>query len=148
MTYEEKAIIDEYEVKAERRGVYKFLESDGSWGGKYCLVVSGSHRVSDRIISILILNEYGDGSVVGSDVVCIRIEGFGLYYVRCGLVTYCKRNRLGEMVHKMSKNSMRKINEQILIELGLKNNPRFSAVDDEPDYEKLYKDLLSSVEFK
>lgn len=142
MTEEMKREIDNYEILAERRGIYRFIENDGTYRGKLALVVSSADRASDRFVSILILKET---SSPGLDVIGVTIPGWGDYYMHCGLITYCKRTNLGKSVYKLSKESMKRINRQMKMELGLENRSRCGVMDDEVDYEKLYNDLLKTV---
>ena len=142
MTNEMREMIDNYEVSAERRGIYRFIENDGSDKGKLALVISSADRANDRLVSILILKQK---SSPGLDVIGVTIPEMGDYFMHCGLVTYCKRINLGEMVHKLSKPGMKRINRQIEMELGLSNRSRNGVMDDDVNYEKLYKDLLQTV---
>ena len=142
MTKEMKKEIDDYEVLAERRGIYRFIENDGTYKGKLALVVSNSDRAHDRFVSILILKEE---SSPGLDVIGVTIPGWGDYFMHCGLITYCKRTNLGRPVYKMSKEGMKRINRQMKMELGLENRSRCGVMDEEPDYERLYNDLLKTI---
>lgn len=142
MTDEMRKEIDEYEIKAERRGIYRFIENNGEYKGKLALVVSNADRSSDRFVSILILKEE---SSPGLDVIGVTIPDWGDYYMHCGLVTYCKRTNLGDPVYKLSKEGMKRINRQIKMELGLENRSRNGLLEDDIDYEKLYKDLIKTI---
>ena len=142
MTEEMKREIDNYEISAERRGIYRFIENDGTYKGKLALVVSSSDRANDRFVSILILKEE---SSPGLDVIGVTIPGWGDYHMHCGLITYCKRTNLGKPVYKLSKDGMKRINRQMKMELGLENRSRNGADEQEVDYEKLYNDLLKSI---
>jgi len=142
MTNEDRKHIDTYAVLAERKGVYQFLESDGSWAGKYCLVVSAGDRKKDRMVSILMLSP--DLQKFGRDCVDIPVSTTDTLVARCGLVTYCRRDRLGEKVYTLSKHTMSRINRAIQIELGLANRSD-EIPTNEPDYKEMYNGLLNWI---
>lgn len=142
MTQQDKKNIDKYATLAERKGIYKFIESDGNWGGKYCLVVSAGDRMKDRIISILMLSD--NLNKFGRDCVDVPISDSETMVARCGLVTYCRRDRLGEKVYTLSKHTMRRINRAIEIELGLVNRNEEIPTNG-LDYKAMYKGLLNYI---
>jgi hypothetical protein len=145
MTNELRNKIDNYEVDIQRRGVYEFIENNGRNSGKLCLVISAGDRTNDRLQSILILS---DIDRPGQDRIGVYMDEVGTYYAACGLVTYCKRTNIGRQVARLSRDSMRLINRQISMELGLEERNRCGVLENTPDYEKLYKDLLESLERK
>lgn len=139
---EQRTKYEEPTVKAERRGVYEFFENDGSYRGKLCLVISNEDRAEDNLVSILILSEKTDK--FNRDCVDVPVSPLRVLVARCGLVTYCRRSNLGCKVYEVSKHTMSRINAQIKIELGF-DNRRHGEVWSEPDYKKLYEDLLSAI---
>lgn len=142
MTKELREQIDSYNIDIQRRGVYEFIENNGTRTGKLCLIISAGDRSEDRLQSILILS---DVNKPGHDRVGIYMQNVGTYYAACGLVTYCKKTNIGKQVGKLSKDSMKRINHQIAMELGLEPRSKSMVLEDEPDYEKLYKDLLKTL---
>lgn len=146
MTLKQKQAIDNYPIIAERRGIYKFLESDGEWKGKYCLVVGANDRKRDRIISILLLSSDGVTNY-GRDCVDVPLSTHEARFVRCGMLTYCKRNMIGEKVFQISRHTMACVMQQIKIELGLVDRSHTAPeVEDEvPDYKKMYEGLLDYI---
>lgn len=132
---------------AERGGIYEFFENDGTYRGKLCLVVSNNDRRSSNIVSILILSEATEK--FNRDCVDIPVSSNKVLVARCGLVTYCRRKNLGCQLYKLSKHTMKHVDAQMKVELGVSN--RHNGEDwfeEEPDYEKLYKELVSTLKKK
>ena len=116
MTYEDKARVDE-SPEVDRMGVYRFLEKGGIWDGKYAVVVSADHRKHDRFASMVMLtdaeNEHGGGDSIG----CVL--PIGNYWCHCGMVTYIRRDRLGEKICSIGAKTRKKITRMIGIEMGV-----------------------------
>lgn len=127
----------------ERRGIYEYENASGTYNG-LCLVVAGNHRQWDKYVSGISLSPCDTDTGKHSDEIGLRLPDGREFWVHCGMVTYFRRDRLGEMVHKISKGTMGRINEKMKQELGL--SPKLEIMpDDEPDYEKLYKDLIRTI---
>ena len=141
MDYEEKAKVDK-SPEVDRMGVYRMLEKGGWWDGKYAVVVSADHRKHDRFASIIMLtsaeNENGGGDSVG----CVL--PIGNYWCHCGMVTYIRRDRLGEKVCSMGKKTRTKIARMIGIEMGAIHAERDSVW--EKSYEDTEKDWKEEAE--
>ena len=131
MTPEKRIAIDNYDVVANRGEVHKFLESDGTYKGKKCLVVSCNRRASERIVSILILSSRA--SKVNAVDVPVDDK---VMYANCGLVTYCPRTSIGELIAVAPHEVMDVIDSCIIDELGLGNST---------NYKKMYEDLIATL---
>ena len=131
----------------ERGGIYQFLEKDGSCK-KYAIVVSADYRKSDRFISIITLtNPDETKDNFRRDSIGITTP-MGDFTIHCGMVTYLRRDRLGNMVFKVGKKTRSRINTMISFELGITDRPGNYDLDidnKEPDYKLLYNQLLSKI---
>lgn len=112
--------------KIMRGDVREFIERDGTKKGKLCLILSNEDRGYDNIQSILIFSK---STRYHRDRVETTVLGEPMF-VRCGLVTYVKRDCIGDYVDTLSEADMKKVTSQILYELGI------------PDYESRYEELL------
>ncbi len=115
---------------AYRGQIYEFKESDGSFQGNYVLVVSDDSRKLDKFVSIIMLYR----KPFGTDIVEIRCRGIKMY-LRCGMVTYTCRDRLGDLIGTVSAEEMDEVNNTLCRQLGICD----------VDYKKLYEDLLQKV---
>lgn len=151
MTIETKAKIDA-SPEVDRMGVYRMLEKGGWWDGKYAVVVSADHRKHDRIASIIMLTnsqtEHGGGDSIGCKL------PIGDFWCHCGMVTYIRRDRLGEKVCSMGKKTRKKIARMIGIEMGCINDTRNSVWVDENEkdwqaeaehWQSLYNNLVGAL---
>lgn len=128
---------------AERRGIYEYTNAGGTYSG-YVLIVGGNHREYDKYVSGIMLSPCDADSGCHNDELGIRLPDGREFWVHCGMVTYFRRDRLGEQVHKVSKATMKRINEGIKMELGLSTKLEIMP-SAEPDYERLYKDLIKTI---
>jgi hypothetical protein len=128
---------------AERRGIYEYTNAGGTYSG-YVIIVGGNHREYDKYVSGISLSACEVDSGAHGDELGIRLPDGREFWVHCGMVTYFRRDRLGELVHKVSKQTMRRINEGIKMELGLSQKLEIMPSAD-PDYEKMYKDLIKTI---
>lgn len=102
------------EAPVARRGwVYEFLEKDGTHKNDV-LIVSSDGRAYDKIVSIIMIGD--DPS--GYDVVPIKYSRI-TRYVHRELVTYCRRDRLGKSICKISDKTMTDIDLGLVRGLGL-----------------------------
>lgn len=102
------------EAQVARRGhIFEFLEKDGSHKNDV-LVVSSEGRAYDKVISIIMIGD----NPSGYDVVSIKYNG-KTRYVHRELVTYCRRDRLGKCICKVSDKVMDDINLGLIRGLGL-----------------------------
>lgn len=115
MTLEEKQRIDNYPIMAHRGNIHKFIEVNGEYRNKYCLVVSSELRAEDRLVNILFLSEHRSRI---SSVAVTMPDGSELY-ANAGLVTYCPRTCLGEYMTMASVESMKKLDRKLREELGI-----------------------------
>lgn len=120
MTVEEKIIVDQCDP-VNRMGVYEFLEKDGTMKN-LCIVVGADHRKHDRFVSIVMLKDAEEQNG-HPDSVGIRLP-IGDYWVNCGMVTYCRRDRLGKKLCKVGDGTRKRISKMIGIELGVINAER------------------------
>lgn len=127
--YDKEMLSNSKEVT--RRGIYEILDKHMNRTGRYALVIIGSHRNSDNYVSIIKLNSTSMDSGNHGDEVGIQIPDGQEFWVHCGMITYISRNRLGERLHYLSKNAMRRINKGIEEELGLIN--KFGTYKDSID---------------
>lgn len=125
----------------ERKGIYEFTNNSGNYSG-LCLVVSGKHRSRDRYISIIQLKSVDEDGAFHNDELGLRLPDGREFWVHCGMITYLRRDLLGNMVHKISDQTMKRVNLGIMQELGLSKKTERIVDDGEPDYERLYKDLV------
>lgn len=140
MTLEDKARVDA-SPEVDRMGVYRFMEKGGIWDGKYVVVVSADHRKHDRFASIIMLtngNEMGGNDSVGV------VLPIGTFWAHCGMVTYARRDRLGEKVCSVGAKTRKKIARMIGIEMGAIHADRDSVWD--KDYEDTEKDWKAEAE--
>lgn len=100
-------------VPAERGYIYEFIEKDGTHKNDI-LVISSEGRKYDKIISILMLSD----NPAGYDVVSVKYNG-RKRFVHRELVTYCRRDRLGKKLCKVSDKVIREIEDGIIRGLGL-----------------------------
>lgn len=128
----------------ERKGVYEFTNNSGNYSG-LCLVVGGRHRRRDRYISIIQLKSVDVDGAFHNDEMGLRLPDGREFWVHCGMITYLRRDLLGKMVHKVSDQTMKRVNLGIMQELGLSQKTERIVCDGEPDYEKLYKDLIRTI---
>ncbi len=121
-------------TKAMKRNIYRFV--NGEDNKKMVLVVSDDFRCMDRMVNILMLGD----APVGRDVV--QIEGKNwTKYVHCEMVTYCKREQLGELIGEISEEQMEEIEEKIAVGLGI-----HKTLKAERDfYQDAYNNLLNKV---
>ena len=125
----------DYKIQvAERGGIFRFIEKDGT-EKHLVLVVSDDSRKTDKRISTIMLGSNSQGN----DVVCLEVED-KIWYVHCGMVSFSLRNRLGERVGTASDSVMEDVDTGILKAMGL-NHFR----EDYVRYEKMYNDLVSSL---
>lgn len=121
-------------IKATKKSIYRFV--NGQDTEKYILAISDDYRCMDKIISILMLGD----SPIGRDVV--QIDGnFGSKFVHCEMVTYCKRDQIGEKVGEISDELMEKIEDKIIRGLGILKTVRAEKTF----YEIAYNNLLNKV---
>ena len=118
---------------AERGYIFDFIETDGSIKNKV-LVVSDDSRKKDNIVSIIMLSS---SSKPVSDMVDITIENQG-WFIHAGLVTFCRRERLGRKYGKIKDKKMQEITELMTEQLGISRKPKI-------DYEAMYNSLLDKV---
>lgn len=118
--------------QAQNGVIYEFLEKDGATT-KYVLVVQNDKRTEDNLVSILML---GEKKGYSSDTIPVKFDGT-LYYVHCGMTTYCKRSMLGKKKASVSDETMSRIKRNIALQLGL--------LDDDNDYKAMYEQLLDKV---
>lgn len=139
MTYLEKEMIDRMDV-VDRMGVYEFLEKDGSVQ-KYCIVVGADHRKHDRFISIVMLTD-AEKERGYADAIGIPLP-IGDYWCHCGMVTYARRDRLGNKIAKVGNATRKKITKMIGIEMGVINDKRESVWMSEEESDESMKAQLS-----
>lgn len=130
-----------------RRSIYELLDKDMQPTGRYALVVIGSHRNKDNYVSIIKLTDPSIDNGNHRDEVGIRLPSGQEFWVHCGMITYIARNRLGDRLYHLSKQTMQRVNKCIQQELGLVNKPNTYGCEEpyEPDYKKLYEELLTAV---
>lgn len=121
--------------KAIRGGVYDFVNATGDYKG-ICIVVGGDHRSNDKYVSAISLSPCDADTGLHNDEMGLRLPDGREFWVHCGMITYIRRDRLGDMIYKVSDATMKRIGVGIKHELGL---------DDGMDYEKLYRDLINTI---
>ena len=126
-----------------RREIYEYTNATGTYSG-LCVIVSASHRERDKYVSAIALSPCDRDEGLHNDEVGITLPDNRRFWVHCGMVTYMRRDRLGELVHKISKQTMNRIGEGIKQELGLSSKTEIIE-SDEPDYEKMYHDLIKTI---
>lgn len=141
----QKMLVDK-SPEVERGGIYEFYEANGTTS-KIALVVGAQYRKADRFISIIMLKPIAEDTHFMRDSVGIATP-IGDYVCHCGMVTYVRRDRLGKLIHRISKKSRGLINTMISFELGIKDRPNnfdITGENTEPDYKKLYDQLCSKI---
>ena len=116
---------------AETGTIYEFFEADGTVKNMV-LVLQNEKRAEENLVSVLMLGTKKGGS----DTVPIKLPD-NTYYVHCGLITYCRRERLGEIVDYVDNALLTRIKNGVAWQLGLSAN--------NIDYKKLYEQLLEKV---
>lgn len=129
---------DVYTLFAKRGYLYLFHDRNAQWTDKYVVVVSSDNRASDKMVSIIVL---GDNRA-GVDVVPVNIPNVGTKYAHCGMITYIQRQKLTEEICELPEATMDKIDEQLLVQLGLQDKHLVAECN---FYEKAYKDLLKQM---
>lgn len=99
---------------AHRGYIYEFIEKDGSHKNDV-LVVSSEGRAYDKLISTIMVGD----NPKGKDIVPISYNG-RKRYIHSELVTFAKRERLGELVAVLPMEAMAVIDEGLAQGLGLK----------------------------
>lgn len=122
-----------------RREIYEYTNATGTYSG-LCIIVSASHRERDKYVSAIALSPCDRDEGLHNDEVGITLPDNRKFWVHCGMVTYIRRDRIGKLVHKITKQHMRRIDKNIMYELDLS-----IKADDEPDYEKMYHDLIKTI---
>jgi len=113
--------------------IYEFLEKDGTTTGKMVLVVQNDKRTEDNLVSCLML---GTKRGYSNDSIPIKFDGT-VYYVHCGMTTYCKRSMLGKKKANVADDTMSRIKKNIAVQLGI--------TDDDNDYKAMYENLLNKI---
>jgi mRNA-degrading endonuclease toxin of MazEF toxin-antitoxin module len=124
-------------VVAKRGHIYEF--DDGkSTDKRYVVIISADFRSTDKMVSTLMLGD----SHIGHDVVPIDVQSLGCTkYLHCGMVTYTKRDILGNDIGELSAEKMKEVEDRICEELDLRQDVQMTA----NFYEKAYEDLLAKV---
>ena len=116
---------------AESGMIYEFIEKDGEIKNKF-LVIQNEKRAENNLVSGMML-----GTRKGaSDTIPIKLDGT-MYYVHCGMMTYCKRKFLGKKIGNIQKETMSRIKKSVAFQLGLS--------DDDNNYKEMYEQLLNKV---
>lgn len=99
-----------------RGEVHRYSNASG-WSA-YCVVVSANHRAKDKYVSIISLTSAeGDIHFQGDEVMLSLPDGG--YWCHCGMITYMRRDRIGEFVCHASAEEMRNIDLAIMQEFGI-----------------------------
>lgn len=129
--------------EAEPRAVYRRTNSYGN--EQLLLCVSGQYRRLENFVSVIFLTDAETDTGYHGDEVGIMVEGRA-YWIHAGMVTYVRRDQMGEKVAKLSKDAMKKVHRAMKQALGMENRPRDGAHEPpEPDYKALYEGLLDAI---
>lgn len=107
-----KGIEREEKMEFKRGEIYEYELTNGQ-GTKYALVVSSDERSTDRVVSVVILNEKAYGNNAAS------VVAHSLMYADCNRVTFAVADRIGSYVRTATAEEMREIDRALINALGI-----------------------------
>ena len=107
-----KSIEREEKMAFKRGEIYEYELTNGH-GAKYALVVSSDERSTDRVVSVVILNEKAYGNNAAS------VVAHSLMYADCNRVTFAVADRIGSYVRTATVEEMKEIDQALLNALGI-----------------------------
>lgn len=128
----------EYKLEAKRGWLYLYHDDNAVYKDKYVIVVSNDNRSTDKLVSILMLQD----SSSGSDVIPVKVPNVGTMYVHTGMITYFGRHLLTKEVCQLSKKTMERIDNSLCYQYGLVTNKEILEYN---MYKNLYEDLLDRL---
>ena len=85
-----------------------------------CVIISANHRAKDKYISIISLKDVDDQKHLMGDEVALAMPDGREYFCHCGMITYMRRDRIDELVTRLSREQMYEIDTAIMDEIGIK----------------------------
>lgn len=100
-----------------RGEVHRYHNLSG-WSG-YCVIVSGNHRAKDAYVSVVSLTDAEKDTVFCGDEIVIEFPSGKEYFCHCGMITYVRRDRIDDLILKIDRETMRKVDLAIMQEMGI-----------------------------
>lgn len=117
-------------------GVYTFRNASGYEG--ICVIVAAKHRALDKYVSAISLIKSDVDFSYYDDVIKIVLPDGEQWSCHCGMITYMRRDRIGEKITELSVKQMKAIKDIIAEELDMSS-------DDSRNYKQMYYDLINKV---
>lgn len=135
--YKAMTNVQKMEKRSEylRGEIYEYF-LNGGYEPKYAVVISNNDRPDEGYLNVIILTDEQKGNI-SEEIICVK-----MMYADCGMVSFAKINKFGKYMRTATADEMRRIDEGIIVSLGLK----VQSVDDSKKIEKLREQICCSDE--